>query len=227
MRFLSWTACWSDTLTPNLPDGPNRALNGAASRATSRALPSSVRWTPLRVSGDLASAKAAQVGAYRSTNGTPASAATACMESLYSLSRVFCPLPSGRFGDLWSSTAVGPNSTSRGADVPLYFWASVCLTNACKSALNCGNPASPAHASLLPKNAKITSALVPTPSKRLAFTSDLGDRSFGDGHGLLPLSHSSGVPKLMLRSRFFGSSSSPLKPRLRTVSLWSGKRACR
>ncbi len=80
---------------------------------------------------------------------------------------------------------------------PLYFSAAVCRRKESKSLRNWSRPPGPANDSLYPKKAKMTSAL---------------HRE----------SHASGLPKSAERSRVV--SSSPAKPRLRTTSLWSGKR---
>lgn len=173
--------------------------------------------------GDLANRS--RVGVNRSTNGTPFLAATSAIAFVYSSSRALVSAPSGRFGVLWFSNAIGLNSTSLGADLPLYFWPRVWVMNCSRSALNFGSPASPAHDSLYPKKAKTTSALVPTFSNRLAGTFD-GSVSFrGCGTGALADSHWSGVPKSIDRSRTVSSSAE--KPRLRMVRSWAGWRATR
>src|SRR5262249_8101356 len=113
--------------------------------------------------------------------------------------------PFGGFGDLWFSSAMGENSPSRGADLALYFCARVCLMNDSRSCLNFGSPGSPAHDSLYPKKAKITSAFVPTFSKRFGLTTLLSAMSCGLGTGALAESHWSAVPKSSDRSRLLKS----------------------
>ena len=58
-----------------------------------------------------------------------------------------CSLP-GRLGSLMNSCAIGENSTSRGADLPLYFWLRTWSMNLATFSLNFGRPASPANDSL-------------------------------------------------------------------------------
>ncbi len=86
-----------------------------------------------------------------STNSTPFAVATSRMAAEYIFSRAFEAATSallGRLGSLMNSCAIGENSTSRGADLPLYFCASVCLMKASTFCLNVAKPASPAHDSL-------------------------------------------------------------------------------
>ena len=54
----------------------------------------------------------------------------------------------GKLGSSRNSCATGENSTSLGADLPLYDCPSVCLMNAATFSLNFARPASPAHDSL-------------------------------------------------------------------------------
>ncbi len=56
--------------------------------------------------------------------------------------------PCGRFGDLWSSNAMGENSTSAGADLPLYFCRQRVLDEVLEVVLELRSPASPANDSL-------------------------------------------------------------------------------
>ena len=105
---------------------------------------------PLIVSGRVAFEYAAKVGWYRSTNGTFFAAATSAIAAVYRAMFLLAATPSGRRADLWSSKAIGENSTSFGADVPLYFGAAVAARKASRSARNFGNPAAPAHDSLYP-----------------------------------------------------------------------------
>ena len=59
-----------------------------------------------------------------------------------------CALPSGRLRSCRSSWAMGEKRTSRGALLPLYFWASVFLMKSSRSSLNLARPACPANDSL-------------------------------------------------------------------------------
>ncbi len=84
----------------------------------------------------------------RSTKGTPLAAATSTIALVYSSRRRLVSLPSGRFGLLDSSKAMGEMRARRGALLPLYFCERACLMKSSRSALNFGRPAAPANDSL-------------------------------------------------------------------------------
>jgi hypothetical protein len=107
-----------------------------------------------------------------------------------------------------SSWAIGEKTTTRGAVLPLYFCALVCVSQSAIVFLKASSPSLPAYDSLYPKNAKTTSALVFVPAKRLSSWPPTGFAR--------PLSHSSGVPKFLDRNRV--AISSPLNARFLKTS---------
>ena len=109
-----------------------------------RRLPSAFRCTPLMRQRRLrASAYSALVGVNRSTNAHAARLGHLRHRLGVELEPPLFSRPSGRSGLCRSSCAIGENSTMRGADLPLYFCASVCVIQSSSCCLNAGSPASP------------------------------------------------------------------------------------
>ena len=101
------------------------------------------------VSGALLAAYSFRLGANRSTKVTSMlGLTTSPIARVYISSLALFALPSGRLGSPRSSCAIGENTTSRGALLPLYFCAMVWATNSDSFFLNASNPSLPAYDSL-------------------------------------------------------------------------------